>query len=137
MVKEGIVLGHKISEKGIEVDKAKVDLIANLPPPKSVKEIRSFLGHAGLYRRFIQDFSKKARPLTNLLAKDVKFEFTRECVHSFKGLKRELTSAPIMKSPDWSQPFELMCDASDYAITAVLGQRIDKRPHVIYYASKT
>ncbi|XP_063939802.1 uncharacterized protein LOC135148489 [Daucus carota subsp. sativus] len=137
MVKEGIVLGHKISEKGIEVDKAKVDLIANLPPPKSVKEIRSFLGHAGFYRRFIQDFSKKARPLTNLLAKDVKFEFTSECVHSFEDLKRELTSAPIMKSPDWSQPFELMCDASDYAIGAVLGQRIDKRPHVIYYASKT
>ncbi|XP_063942447.1 uncharacterized protein LOC135150236 [Daucus carota subsp. sativus] len=137
MVKEGIVLGHKISEKGIEVDKAKVDLIANLPPPKSVKEIRSFLGHAGFYRRFIQDFSKKARPLTNLLAKDVKFEFTKECVHSFENLKRELTSAPIMKSPDWSQPFELMCDASDYAIGAVLVQRIDKRPHVIYYASKT
>ncbi|XP_063941295.1 uncharacterized protein LOC135149498 [Daucus carota subsp. sativus] len=124
-------------QSGIEVDKAKVDLIANLPPPKSVKEIRSFLGHAGFYRRFIQDFSKKARPLTNLLAKDVKFEFTRECVHAFEDLKRELTSAPIMKSPDWSQPFELMCDASDYAIGAVLGQRIDKRPHVIYYASKT
>ena len=137
MVKEGIVLGHKISKKGIEVDKAKVDLIANLPPPKSVKEIRSFLGHAGFYRRFIQDFSKKARPLTNLLAKDVKFEFTSECVHSFEDLKRELTSAPIMKSPDWIQPFELMCDASDYPIGAVLGQRIDKRPHVIYYASKT
>nr|XP_017225158.1 PREDICTED: uncharacterized protein LOC108201377 [Daucus carota subsp. sativus] len=124
-------------QSGIEVDKAKVDLIANLPPPKSVKEIRSFLGHAGFYRRFIQDFSKKARPLTNLLAKDVKFEFTSECVHAFEDLKRELTSAPIMKSPDWSQPFELMCDASDYAIGAVLGQRIDKRPHVIYYASKT
>ncbi|XP_063946014.1 uncharacterized protein LOC135151482 [Daucus carota subsp. sativus] len=64
---------------------------------------------------------------------DVKFEFTSECVHSFEDLKRELTSAPIMKSPDWSQPFELMCDASDYAIGTVLGQRIDKRPHVIYY----
>ncbi|XP_063938052.1 uncharacterized protein LOC135147928 [Daucus carota subsp. sativus] len=65
---------------------------------------------------------------------DVKFEFTSECVHSFEDLKRELTLAPIMKSPDWSQPFELMCDASDYAIGAVLGQRIDKKPHVIYYA---
>ena len=75
MVKQGIVLGHVISKKGIEVDKAKIDLIASLPPPKSVKEIRSFLGHAGFYRRFIANFSKVARPLTNLLAKDTKFEF--------------------------------------------------------------
>ena len=76
MVKEGIVLGLKISKKGIKVDKAKVDLITNLHPPKSVKEIRSFLGHASFYRHFIKDFRKKARPLTNLLSKDVKFEFT-------------------------------------------------------------
>src|SRR5438876_4785144 len=110
MIKEGIVLGHRISEKGIEVDKAKIDLIANLPPPKSVKEIRSFLGHAGFYRRFIRDCSKKARPLTNLLSKDIKFDFTNECLQSFEHLKKELTSAPIIKSPDWSQPFELMCD---------------------------
>ncbi|KAI5658431.1 hypothetical protein M9H77_27224 [Catharanthus roseus] len=73
MVTEGIVLGHKVSKEGIEVDKAKIDLIANLPPPKSVKQIRSFLGHAGFYRRFIKDFSMIARPLTNLLSKDVAF----------------------------------------------------------------
>ena len=137
MVKEGIVLGHKISEKGIEVDKSKVDLIANLPPPKTVKGIRSFLGHAGFYRRFIKDFSKKARPLTTLLGKDVKFDFDSDCLQSFDHLKKELTSAPIIKSPDWNLPFELMCDASDYAVGAVLGQRVDKMPHVIYYASKT
>ena len=83
MVKEGIVLAHNFFEKGIEVDKTKVDLISNLPPPKSFKEIRSFLGHVGIYRRFIKDFSKNARPFTNLLSKDVKFEFTSACVQSF------------------------------------------------------
>jgi len=75
MVRKGIVLGHIISKKGIEVDIAKVDLISNLPHPKNVKDIRSFLGHAGFYRRFIKDFSKIARPLTNLLSKDIPFIF--------------------------------------------------------------
>ena len=88
MVKEGIVLGHKISEKGIEVDKSKVDLIANLPQPKTVKGIHFFLGHAGFYRRFIKDFSKKARPLTTLLGKDVKFDFDSDCLRSFDHLKK-------------------------------------------------
>nr|KYP72402.1 Retrovirus-related Pol polyprotein from transposon opus [Cajanus cajan] len=75
MVTEGIVLGHKISRKGIEVDPTKVEVISKLPPPTNVKGIRSFLGHAGFYRRFIQDFSKIAKPLSNLLVKDVKFQF--------------------------------------------------------------
>ena len=100
MVTEGIVLGHKISSKDIKVDKAKIDLISNLSPPRSIKEIRSFLGHAGFYRRFIKDFSKKARSLTNLLSKDVKFEFSNECLRSFDHIKKELTSDPIIKSPD-------------------------------------
>ena len=75
--------------------------------------------------------------MTNLLAKKVKFDFIPECLESFNYLKKELTSAPIIHPPDWTQPFELMCDASDHAIGAVLGQRIDKLPRVIYYASKT
>ena len=79
MVRKGIVLVHVISESGIVVDKAKIDMISNLPPPRSVKEIRSFLGHAGLYRRFIKDFSKISRPLCNLLAKDAPFVFDDEC----------------------------------------------------------
>ncbi|KAG9458341.1 hypothetical protein H6P81_002849 [Aristolochia fimbriata] len=78
MVRDGIVLGHKISEKEIEVDKAKIEVIEKLPPPTSVKGIRSFLGHAGFYRRFIKDFSKIAKPLSNLLSKDVKFDFNVE-----------------------------------------------------------
>jgi hypothetical protein len=73
VVKQGIVLGHVISSKGIKVDKAKMDLISSLPPPQTVKEIRSFLGHAGFFKRFITNFSKIARPLCNLLTKDVPF----------------------------------------------------------------
>ncbi|CAN6704220.1 unnamed protein product [Malus baccata var. baccata] len=137
IVKQGIVLGHIISEKGIEVDKSKIDLVRHLPSPTSVREGRSFLGHAGFYRRFIKDFSKIAQPLCRLLQKEVAFEFTKECTESFKQLKELLTTTPIIVPPDWSLPFELMCDASDYALGAVLGQRKDKRPHVIYYASRT
>ncbi|GJX44557.1 reverse transcriptase domain-containing protein [Tanacetum coccineum] len=106
MVKEGIVLGHKISKSGIEVDRAKVDIIAKLPHSTTVKGVRSFLGHA-------------------------------ECIESFNTLKRKLTEAPILIAPDWDLPFELMCDASDFAIGAVLGQRRNKHFQPIHYASKT
>ncbi|XP_014492705.1 uncharacterized protein LOC106755122 [Vigna radiata var. radiata] len=135
MVTEGIVLGHKISSKGIEVDKAKVEVIEKLPPPSNVKGIRSFLGHAGFYRRFIKDFSKIAKPLSNLLVKDTPFEMSSECLQAFDVLKRSLISAPVIIAPDWTKDFELMCDASDYAIGAVLGQRREKVFHAIYYAS--
>ncbi|GKA51373.1 reverse transcriptase domain-containing protein [Tanacetum coccineum] len=137
MVKEGIVLGHKISKKGIEVDKAKIDVISKLPHPTTVKGIRSFLGHAGFYRRFIKDFSKISRPMTHLLEKNTPFIFSEECIQAFQTLKKKLTEAPILIAPNWDQPFELMCDASDYAIGAVLGQRIEKHFRPIHYASKT
>ncbi|GJZ30564.1 reverse transcriptase domain-containing protein [Tanacetum coccineum] len=136
MVKEGIVLGHKISENGIEVDKAKVDVIAKLPHPTTVKGIQSFLGHAGFYRRFIQDFSKIARLMTCLLEKDTPFLFSKECIEAFQTLKKKLTEAPILVNPDWDLPFELMCDASDFAIGAVLWQRKTKHFQPIHYASK-
>ncbi|CAL9018110.1 unnamed protein product [Prunus brigantina] len=137
MVTSGIVLGHIVSHKGIEVDKSKIDLIANLPIPKTVKDIRSFLGHAGFYRRFIQNFSAIARPLNNLLEKDAKFDWNYACQEAFEKLIKMLTSTPVMQPPDWSMPFEIMCDASDGAIGAVLGQRKDKKPVVICYASRT
>jgi hypothetical protein len=126
-----------VSKRGLEVDRAKVELISKLPPPTTVKQIRSFLGHAGFYRRFIKDFSKISRPLCNLLAKETPFDFDEACLKAFETLRSLLSSAPIMKTPDWSLPFEIMCDASDYAVGAVLGQREDKLPHAIYYASKT
>ncbi|GJV78529.1 reverse transcriptase domain-containing protein [Tanacetum coccineum] len=126
MVKEGIVLGHKISKNGIEVDKAKVDVIAKLPHPTTVKGVRSFLGHVGCYRRFIKDFSKISRPMTHLLEKNTPFIFSNECIQAFETLKKKFTEAPILIAPDWDLPFELMCDASDFAIGAVLGQRRQK-----------
>ncbi|GJT59162.1 reverse transcriptase domain-containing protein [Tanacetum coccineum] len=106
MVKEGIILGHKVLGSGIEVDKSKFEAISKLPYPTNVKAIRSFLGHA-------------------------------ECIKAFDILKHELTQAPIMIKPDWSLPFEIMCDASDYAVRAILGQRIDKHFKPIHYTNKT
>nr|GEX39718.1 reverse transcriptase domain-containing protein [Tanacetum cinerariifolium] len=117
-VKEGIVRSHKISKNEIEVDKAKVYVIAKLPHPTTVKGIRSFLGHAGFYRRLIQDFSKMARPMTRILKKYTPFFFSKECIEAFQILKKKLTEAPILVAPDWDLPFELMCDASDFAIGA-------------------
>ena len=102
----------------------------------NVKGIRSFLGHAGFYRRFIKDFSKVAKPLSNLLNKDVTFVFDEECMKAFNELKTKLVSAPVITTPDWGQEFELMCDASDYAVGVVLGQRNRKNFHTIYYANK-
>ena len=105
MVNEGIVLGHKISERGIKVDKAKVDAVEKIPCPKDMKGIRSFLGHVGFYRRFIKDFSKISRHLTNLLQKDVPFIFDDDCLEAFKTLKKALISTPVVQPPDWNLPF--------------------------------
>ena len=137
MVQEGIVLGHRISTRGIEVDRAKIEAIEKLPPPSSIKGIRSFLGHAGFYRRFIKDFSQITKSLSNLLVQGTPFEFDAQCLRAFSVLKDNLVSAPIVVAPDWSFPFELMCDASDFAIGAVLGKKREKIFQVIYYASRT
>ncbi|KAL4368237.1 hypothetical protein GQ457_05G025920 [Hibiscus cannabinus] len=137
MVDKGIVLGRKISSKGMEVDKEKIEVISKLPPPTTVKGIRSFLGHAGFYRRFIEDFSKITKPLCSLLEQGIPFEFNNDCAKAFNLLKHKLVTDPIVEPPDWKLPFELMCDASDYAVGAVLGQRKGKIFHPIYYASKT
>ncbi|GJV22267.1 reverse transcriptase domain-containing protein [Tanacetum coccineum] len=137
MVKEGIVLGHKVSSTGLEVDKTKIDVISKLPPHSNIKGVRSFLGHASFYRHFIKDFSKIARPLTKLLEKDTPFEFDDECQKAFELLKEKLTCAPVIVSPNWNLPFELMCDASDFVVRAVIGQKDGKNFHPIYFASKT
>ncbi|RVW73690.1 Retrovirus-related Pol polyprotein from transposon opus [Vitis vinifera] len=105
MVPQGIVLGHIISSQGIEVDKAKVELIVKLPSPTTVKG-------------------------------DAKFVWNDQCQRSFEELKLLLTTTPIVRALNWQLPFEVMCDASDFAIGAVLGQREDGKPYVIYYASK-
>ena len=135
MVKEGIVLGHRISERGIEVDRAKVKTIEKILLPSSVKGIRSILGHTGFYKRFLKDFSKIVKPLSNLLVQGAPFEFDDQCLQAFLFLKQKLVSAPIVVASDWNLPFELMCDASDYAIRAVLIQKRYRTFQVIYYAS--
>nr|GEV19137.1 DNA-directed DNA polymerase [Tanacetum cinerariifolium] len=122
---------------GIEVDKAKIDVIAKLPHPTTVKGVQSFLGHAGFYRRFIKDFSKISRPMTHLLKKDTLFFFSEDYIKAFQTLKKKLTEAPILIAPNWDLPFELMCDASNFAIGVVLGQRHEKFFWPIHYASKT
>ena len=137
MVREGIVLGHLVSSKGLEVDKAKVEVIQDLALPTSIRELRSFLGHVGFYRCFIQDFAKVSKPLTSLLCKEKDFIIEEEGKHAFMQLKQALVEAPILQSPNWDLPFEIMCDASDFALGAVLGQRIDKKPTAICYARKT
>ncbi|CAN6723803.1 unnamed protein product [Malus baccata var. baccata] len=118
-VVEGIVLGHLISNKGIEVDKAKIDAIEKLPPQQLLRVFDHFSAMPG----FIDGSSRISPRLADHCA--------------FKKLKTLLTTTPIIAAPNWSLPFELMCDASDYAVGAVLGQRKDRRPLVIYYASRT
>ena len=119
------------------MDKAKVDAIEKMTYPKGIKGIRSFLGNAGFYRKFIKDFSEISRPLTNLLQKDIPFVFDDDCLEAFETLKKALISAPIVQPPDWNLPFEIMCHASDYDVGVVLGQSVDKKLNVVHYASKT
>ena len=107
-------MGHKIFAAGLEVDQAKVAIIKILLPPKTVKGIRSFLGHAGFYKRFIRDFSKICRPLCRLLEKYAKFDFDESCRSAFVEIKSRLVTTSIMVIPDLNMEFEIMCDASDY-----------------------
>ena len=137
MLKEGIVLEHKISTTGLEVGQAKIFVIDTFIPPTTVKGVRSFLRHAGFYRRFIKDFSKIARLLCRLLEKDTKFDFSNACKFAFEEIKARLVIAFSMETPDWNKNFEVMCDASDFAMGAILGQRIEKTLRVIYDARKT
>ena len=101
MVHQGIVLGHIIYKEGIEVEKANVELIIKLPSPTNVKGVRQFLGHAEFYRRFIKGFSKLARPLCELLVQDAKFIWDDRFQRSFEELKLFLTTAPIVRAPNW------------------------------------
>nr|GFA65977.1 DNA-directed DNA polymerase [Tanacetum cinerariifolium] len=137
MVKEGIVLGHEISKKGIEVDKAKIKVISKLSHPTNVKGIRSFLRHAGFYRRFIKDFSKLSRPMTHLLEKKILVHLFQRLYSIILNLKEKIDRSSNSHCSELGQPFELMCDASDFAIGAVLGKRIEKHFRPIHYASKT
>ena len=112
-------------------------MIQDLTLPKSIQELRSFLGHVGFYRRFSRDFAKVSKPLTSLLFKDKYFIIEDEGKQAFMQLKQSLVEAPILLSPNWNLHFEIMCEASDFAVGVVLGQWVDKKPTAISYASKT
>ena len=115
------------------MDQAKISFINTLFPPSNVKGVRSFLGQAGFYRRFIKDFSKIAKLLCRLLDEEAVFEFSKECLEAFESIKGKLISAPVIAEPEWGKEFEIMCDVSDYAMGAVLGQGRDKVFRAIYY----
>jgi hypothetical protein len=114
------------------VDPSKVQEVMDWKPPKSVHQIRSFLGLAGYYRRFVPDFSKIAKPMTELLKKGVKFVWDEKCENAFQTLKQYLTSAPMLAQPDNSKPYEVYCDASGTGLGCVLMQE----NRVIAYASR-
>jgi hypothetical protein len=123
MLTEGVVLGHHISSSGITVDPAKIEIIVNLPKPINQKDVRSFLGYAGYYRRFIENFSKIALPLFKLLAKDIHFHWNTNCQNAFQKLKDKLSTTPILRGPNWTLPLHISTDASDTAIGESLGQK--------------
>ena len=137
MVQQSIVLGHVVSTKRIEVDKEKVDLITHLPYPTNIREIHSFLSHAGFYRQFIKDFSRIAQPLSKLLLKHVSFDFDNNCLRVFNKLNELLTSSPIIQPLNWKIHFQIMFGVNEYVIGIVLGQSICRKSHVICYLSKT
>ena len=135
--KEVAYLGHIISDQGVKPNPDKIKAVQEFPVPRNAKDIKSFLGLASYYRRFIPDFSKHAKPLTNLLKKDVPFNWTNAQQLGFEQLKEKLVTAPILIYPDFSKPFVLTCDASNYAISAILSQGEIGKDRPIAYASRT
>ena len=136
LLTEGIVFGHHVSSQGIKVDPAKIEVIVGHPSPKTQKEIRSFLVHAGYYHRFIENFTKIVAPIFKLLRKDLEFQWTKSCQNAFEILKAKLLVAPILRGPDWYLPFHISIDASNTAIGGVLSQKEEQAPYAIYFISK-
>lgn len=137
MRREVNYLGHIISEDGIRPDPKKTSCLTNFPVPRNPKEVKSFLGLAGYYRKFVKDFSQISKPLTSLLKKEVRFEWSDMCQHSFEQLKNMLTTEPLLQHPDFTQPFLITTDASNSAIGAVLSQGRVGSDLPISYISRT
>ena len=136
MFTKGVVLGHVVSQAGIEVDLAKIEVITNLPPPRTQKEVRIFLGHAGDYHRFIKDFVKIVAPLFKILVKDVNFVWDDSCQITFEDLKLKLSDTPILRGPNWTLPFHISTGAYDSTLGVVLGQKEGQQHYAIYFISK-
>lgn len=137
MRKEVNYLGHVITDQGVKPNPQKIQCVLNFPVPKNEKEVKSFLGLSGYYRRFVPGYGRIAKPLTTLLKKDNPFQWTDLCQASFDELKAILTTEPLLQYPDFSRPFNLTCDASNYAIGCVLSQGPIGSDPPIAYASRT
>jgi hypothetical protein len=135
--KEVAYLGHIITDQGVRPDPKTTDCVTQFPVPTNAKDVKSFLGLAGYYRRFIQNFSQISKPLTALLKKDAEFAWTDLCQHSFLELKRLLSEKPILQYPDFSRPFIVTTDASNIAIGAILSQGSIGSDLPIAYISRT
>jgi hypothetical protein len=131
-----INIGHHLSCRGIELDKEKIKIITLLPTPLKPKDVRIFLGHAGYYKKFIKDFSKKTSPIFTLLSKDVEYCWTLNCQQDFETIKGKLTTSLVLQGLNWGLPFYIHTDASDKSLGAVLGKYEDDKPYVIYFISK-
>eukprot|EP00253_Pinus_taeda_P020193 PITA_20193 len=136
LMTEGTVLGHAIYQQGLQVDPNKVAIIQRVPPPQKVRDVRSFLGLARYYRRFIKDFSKLASLLFGILGKDTEFIWSANCQEALDTLKSKLMTAPILRGPNWALPFHIHTNASNKAIGAALGQIDENLPYAIYFISK-
>jgi hypothetical protein len=121
-IKEVPFLGHVVSPEGIAMDPSKVKEVLEWKPPMTVSEVRSFLGLAGYYHRFISIFSKIAKPITELLKMGKKYLWSEACDEAFKHLKRLLTTSPVLAQPDTIKPFDVYCDASGTGLGGVLLQ---------------
>eukprot|EP00253_Pinus_taeda_P017300 PITA_17300 len=136
LMTEGTVLGHTISQQGLQVDPNKIAIIQRVPPPQKVRDVRSFLGLVGYYRRFTKDSSKLTSPLFGLLGKDIEFIWIDICQGALDTLKGKLITAPILRCPNWALPFHIHIDASNKAIGTGLGQVEEKLPYAIYFVNK-
>ncbi|WVZ70697.1 hypothetical protein U9M48_019340, partial [Paspalum notatum var. saurae] len=132
VLEEVSFLGHILSEKGVAIDPSKVEDVLNWKQPETVTEIRSFLGLASYYRRFIKNFTKTAKPMTSLTKKNAKYVWSPNCEEAFQTLKKLLTSAPVLAQPDITKPFDVYCDASGNGLGCILMQE----GRVIAYASR-
>jgi hypothetical protein len=135
MMTEGVVLGHYVSANGIKVDPTKIEVILNLPTPRTQTEVCSFLGCAGYYCRFIEKFSRIVAPL-HALTGNVEFQWSDKCDVAFAEIKRLVSIAPVLRGPNWKLPFHISSDASDITIGIVLGHEEDKKLYDIYFISK-
>ena len=123
MLTKGIVLGHHVSSIGTKVDPTKIEVISKLPPPQTQKDVRSFLGHVGYYRRFVENFTKIATPMFKLFTKDAIFSWDSQCQDAFEILKEKLSTTHVLQGPNWSFPFHISIDSLDIALWVVLGKK--------------